>query len=296
MKTAGVIVNFSKRNAASAAARVAAQARVLGMRILAEPEAVAALPGAEAVPAAAFAAQGAEAVIVLGGDGSLLQAARKLAGTPLPVLGLNIGSLGYLASAGEEEIDEALAALARDDYTVSNRTTLQAAVVRADGSRVELPPALNEVAVTRGGSGRAVTLDLELDGEGAAQFVCDGVLVATPTGSTAYSLAAGGPLLMPDVAGFVVCPICPHALASRPLVVRDGVEIQISVARDDEQVFASVDGLPGVELAALERVRLRRGEDDVKVICVQGRGPCEALRGKLGWGARPESRNSRRDQ
>ncbi len=214
-----------------------------------------------------------EAVVVLGGDGTMLSAVHRFSGIPL--LGLNLGSLGYLAAVEEPRFDEALKALASDDFTISQRSTLAVNGLRA----------LNDVVVSKGVSGHAAVIELCVNGQFATRFFADGLVIATPTGSTAYSLSAGGPILLPDSQSLVVTPICPHALTSRPLVVRDTVRLQVRLlprpGAETLAIFA--DGVEAGTLGVDESVEVVRADADVPFVQLRGQDPFVVLNRKLGW-------------
>ena len=218
-----------------------------------------------------------EAVVVLGGDGTMLSAVHRFPGVPLgvPLLGLNLGSLGYLAGVEAPHFDNAMLALASGDYEVSRRTTL----------RVGDAVALNDVVVSRGVSGHAIQLELSVNGRMATRFSADGLVVATPTGSTAYSLAAGGPILLPDSESFAVTPICPHALASRPLVIPDTARLTVRarLRARGEKVAVFADGACVQQLGADDAVEIVRADVSVPLIQLRGYDPYEVLSRKLGW-------------
>jgi NAD+ kinase len=214
-----------------------------------------------------------DVVAVLGGDGTMLSAVHLFPGVPL--LGLNLGSLGYLASVEEANFDGAIAALAEGRYSISRRTALKVRGVSA----------LNDVVIARGVSGHVIRLDFSVDGEPVTRFVADGLVIATPTGSTAYSLAAGGPVLMPAPQSLVVTPVCPHALSSRPLVLKDSVRMEVSVEvreeGDEPGVFA--DGLQVGTLAAGEVLEIEKSDVAVPLVELDDVNPYEVLTRKLGW-------------
>lgn len=214
-----------------------------------------------------------DAIVVLGGDGTMLSAVHLFPGIPL--LGLNLGSLGYLASVEDAHFDEAIKALSEGRFAVSRRTALKVRGVNA----------LNDVVVSRGVSGHAIRLNFAVDGERATRFVADGLVVATPTGSTAYSLAAGGPVLMPNSQSVVVTPVCPHALSSRPLVLRDTAKMEVSVEvrerGDEPSVFA--DGRPIGTISPDESLTVEKADVTVPLIEFDGVNPYEVLTRKLGW-------------
>ncbi len=214
-----------------------------------------------------------EAVVVLGGDGTMLSAVHKFPGVPL--LGLNLGSLGYLSGVEVPRFDDAIHALKDGKYRISNRTALSVL-----GSI-----ALNEVVVSRGISGHAAVIELAVDDRPATSFFADGLAIATPTGSTAYSLAAGGPILLPDSQSLVITPVCPHALASRPLVIRDSsnlsIRLRVRPGADSLEIFA--DGASLGSLTAGESLTISKDPVGVPLIELEGYDPYEVLSRKLGW-------------
>lgn len=214
-----------------------------------------------------------DAVVALGGDGTMLSAVHRFPGVPL--LGLNLGSLGYLAGVEAPHFDDAMRALASGDYEVSRRTAL----------RVGDAVALNEVVVSRGVSGHAIRLELSVNGCVATRLSADGIVVATPTGSTAYSLAAGGPILMPDSEAFAVTPICPHALASRPLVVPDTAHLTVRACSrtGGEELAVFADGAFVRKIDSGDEVGIARADVSVPMIQLRGYDPYEVLSRKLGW-------------
>jgi NAD+ kinase len=214
-----------------------------------------------------------DVVVVLGGDGTMLSAVHQYPGVPL--LGLNLGSLGYLAYVEESGFEDAIVALAEGRYRISHRTALKVCGVNA----------LNDVVVSRGVSGHAIRLDFSVDGEHATRFVADGLVIATPTGSTAYSLAAGGPVLMPASQSLVVTPVCPHALSSRPLVLRDTVKMSIAadVRGEGEGAGVFADGRQVCVLAAGETLEIEKSDSTVPLVELDDVNPYEVLTRKLGW-------------
>lgn len=218
----------------------------------------------------------ADAVVALGGDGTFLRAVHEF--PDVPVLGFNLGGLGYLASVGESGFDAALGSLAAGHYTVSERRLLE-----ANGRFA----ALNDIVLTRELSGHSARLDLMADGRLVTRYMADGLIFATPTGSTAYSLAAGGPVLMPDSGSFVVTPMNPHALGVRPLVVSDGVRFTVAARprTDGNPVRVGVyaDGENVLTLGEGESVEIAKSSRTAKIIELEGYDPYEVLARKLGW-------------
>lgn len=289
MRHAGLIVNLTKPHAAEAVRRVARMAAALELTLHADRETAAlAESGAPiAVCTEAEFSGRVEAVVALGGDGTFLDAAHRIQGSCLPLMGLNIGSLGYLTSVDEGRFKEALRCLREDRYQIGARSVLASRIRRAGGG-VETVPlnALNDVVVSRGASGRLVRLELALDGVPVTTYVCDGLIVATPTGSTAYSLAAGGPIVMADARVLAICVICPHALGARPLVVADSSRVVIRVIAAQAPLLLSIDGGDDLALCSGDGVEIERGPHDVRVAFLPEHDPYAVLSRKLGWGGR----------
>ena len=286
MKTIGLIANFKKEQAAEAVKHVASLAAGMGFTVLSDARTASLCPMIRACEVKAFCAMGAESVVVLGGDGTMLDASHQLVGQHLPMMGLNIGSLGYLTSVEEWQFGEALQQLREDRYAVSRRSALAITIRSPQGGCATLPDALNDVVVNHGASAHAVELELLLDERPVATFICDGIIAATPTGSTAYSLSAGGPILLPDARALVISLICPHSLTSRPLVVPDTARIAIRPTVCDVPMIVSSDGRDEQPLSVGDRVDIVRSPHDVPVIELHGYNPCDVLRRKLRWGGR----------
>ncbi len=286
MKRVGVMVNCRKARAAEAVRRVAAEAAAVGLELVADSRAAAVAGQVPLCPITDFQ-KCVEAVVFLGGDGTVLEAARQFQGQDLPLMGLNIGSLGYLTCVGDAQFGDAIRALRNDAFTRDRRATIAGRIVRASGEAEELADALNEIVVSRGASGRLVWLGLEIDREAVMTSACDGMVVSTPTGSTAYALSTGGPLLLPGTPALEIAVICPHTLSFRPLVVPDSVAVAICVARAPAAApLVSVDGQDDLPLALGDRVELRRSPRGVTLLHLPGYSPCAVMNRKLGWGGR----------
>ena len=218
----------------------------------------------------------ADAVVVLGGDGTFLHAVHAFPGVPL--LGLNLGGLGYLASVEERDFEAAMEKLATGRYQISERR-----MIEVNGRFA----ALNDIVITREMSGHPTRLDLEADGRRVTRYMADGLIFATPTGSTAYSLAAGGPVLMPDSDSIVVTPMNPHALGVRPLVVRDSVRFTVTArsrtAGNAMKVGVYSDGENVLTLDEGKPVEIARSAKTAKLVELEGYDPYDVLARKLGW-------------
>jgi NAD+ kinase len=224
-----------------------------------------------------------ELVIVLGGDGTLLSVARIFAATGTPILSVNLGSLGFLTEVRLGALYETLESWCENCHTLDARTMLHSEVMR-DGATVKVFEALNEVVVSKGDIARMGEFAVELDGKQVARFRADGVIVSTPTGSTAYTLAANGPILTPDVDALVVTPICPHLLTLRPIVVRGDASLTVRVEGVPTQCLLTVDGQIGFELHVGDEVRCHRSDYTVNLVRLSESGFFDALRSKLSWG------------
>ncbi len=223
-------------------------------------------------------------VIVLGGDGTLLSAARAVAKTEVPILGVNLGTLGFLTEVPLSELYPALEAIHQNRFSVDSRALVNCQLIR-QGQCIASYEALNDAIVNKVSIARLASLDLYIDGIFVSNYKADGMIVATPTGSTAYSLAAGGPILMPAVEAFVVTPVSPHSLTHRPLVVRDTSEIVILVSMEHESAFLSIDGQVGMQLRNGDRIVCHKSAHTVKLLRIS-KTFFDVLRAKLKWGQR----------
>ncbi len=224
-------------------------------------------------------------VIVLGGDGTLLSVARIFAATGTPILSVNLGFLGFLTEIRLADLYTTLEGWCSDCNSLDARAMLHSEVWR-EGALLSSCEALNEVVVSKGEIARMGDFAVELDGKSVARFRADGVIVSTPTGSTAYTLAANGPILTPDVDALVVTPICPHLLTLRPIVVRGDALLTIRVVGAPNQALLTVDGQTAEELRLGDEVRCQRSTHAVRLVRLAESGFFEALRSKLSWGER----------
>jgi len=224
-------------------------------------------------------------VIVLGGDGTLLSVARIFAATGIPILSVNLGYLGFLTEVRLSELYATLEGWCNDCFQLDPRTMLHAALWRS-GKEHSTYEALNDAVVTKGDIARMGDFAVELDGKRVARFRADGVIVSTPTGSTAYTLAANGPILTPDVDAMVVTPICPHQLTLRPIVVRGDACLNVRVEGIPDKALLTVDGQQAVTLEVGDEVRCQRSKYAVNLVRLGENGFFEALRNKLSWGER----------
>jgi NAD+ kinase len=222
-------------------------------------------------------------LLVLGGDGTLLAAARVAAPKGIPILPINMGSLGFLTSFMLEELYPALEDILAGRLTISERVMLHAELQRGD-KILDKQTVLNEVVINKGALARMIELELSIDKDFVCRYRADGLIVASPTGSTAYSLSAGGPIVHPSVESFIITPICPHTLSDRPVVVGDTSIIEVKLSAGTESVFLTLDGQKGIPLQATDRVRISRAQQLLKLIQTPNKSYFEILRNKLKWG------------
>lgn len=281
MKTLGIIANCNKPRAAEVLQKLHAKAEELELELLADSTTAQLFDPACAVPTEQLFDE-ADAIVALGGDGTMLRTIRSLGGRETPVLGVNIGGLGFMTSVAEEELDWALECLAGDEVVGSTESIAEAVVVRG-GKEVSSYHSLNEVAIWRGPSARVVNLELMVDGDYVTSYVCDGIIVATPTGSTGHSLSAGGPIVTPRTGAFVISVICPHTLSSRPLVVPDRSEICITANEANGELQLAADGQVGELLQEGDCIRIRRSSRSAHFLHLPGHSYFSVLRQKLHW-------------
>jgi len=225
-----------------------------------------------------------DVVAVLGGDGTMLNAANQIGPASIPVAGINIGTLGFLTTCQDNELDIFAKAVAQKHYSLIPRMQLRATVITADGKEQSFQ-ALNEITLARGQTGRLVSLDAWVDDELLNHYRADGLIVATTTGSTAYSLSAGGPLIAPKAEVFVITPICPHSLSNRSLVISDSSVVELAPAKDAEcPMLFTVDGREVVEIGLGYRIRVERAGHSLSLLRLEGDTFYSTLRQKLGWG------------
>jgi len=255
-----------------------------GYRVIVDPTTASYASGHEVVPRAQMSLRPLDLVVVLGGDGTLLSAARVTAAVDVPLLGVNLGSLGFLTEVPVSSLYPMLEAIAQGRAAVEQRSLMQCELLRQEavlGSYL----VFNDAVVNKTALARLNNYDLYIDKVFVSSYRADGMIVATPTGSTAYSLSAGGPVLMPTVKAFVITPVAPHSLTHRPLIVPDSVEIEILLRSDEEVAYLSLDGQPGLDLCDGDRVRCRRSKHNVHLFRTDT-DFFHLLRSKLKWGDR----------
>lgn len=226
-----------------------------------------------------------ECVLVLGGDGTLLQAARELLQRHIPLLGINLGTLGFLTSAEKSELPKCLDSVLDDSCSIDERMMLEG-VVYHGSEKIQMNIALNDVIIARAGFSRLVELKIYVNGELLSIYNADGIIVSTPTGSTGYSLSAGGPIIFPQTDVIVITPICPHSLQARSLVVSGEDRIMIEIGRrrktQKEEAMVTFDGRSAQELETGDRIEIYKAQETTQLIRLKGRSFYQVLRNKIG--------------
>jgi NAD+ kinase len=228
-----------------------------------------------------------DGLVTLGGDGTLLRGARFLDGRDIPILGVNLGRLGFLTSCQSEDFEAALRNLASGDYVAQPRMALSARVIDQAGQPRKQWRALNDFVLHKGGFARVVRLNVFVDDESIGTYAADGIVISTPTGSTAYSLSAGGPVVVPTLESIVLTPISPHTLAIRSLVIPADAEVTVEANESPTELLVTVDGQVGTSFVKGEKLKIRRADSPVRIVRFPGATFFERMRVKLGWGGLP---------
>jgi len=226
-----------------------------------------------------------EMIIVLGGDGTLLSVARLVGAREVPILGVNLGGLGFLTEITLEELYRVLERVIHEDFVTDERVVFNAAVIRR-GERIAEFIVLNDAVINKGALARIIDLETTINGEYLTTFKSDGLIISTPTGSTAYNLSAGGPIVYPLLHCIIITPICPHTLTNRPIVIPDDVEIRAVLKTRQQEVILTLDGQQGFSLEFEDVVEVRKAEGRILLIKSPYRHYFEVLREKLKWGER----------
>ena len=277
----GIIANPTKQDAARYVTDLREGFAAAGATVLLEEATTVMIGGQGGLPLLELAAA-SDLIVVLGGDGTILRTARLLGPAVRPLAAVNTGRLGFLTTATENEIGRFVEAILTNDYRLSHRSVVEAVFTRDDGCECT-EGGMNEVTVTRGTFSRLIHLEVRVNGEFLNRYSGDGLIVATPTGSTAYSLSAGGPIINPAAGVFCLTPICPHALSNRSFVVNDNVSLEIQPTEPVEEVLLNVDGGTAWTLDKDKPIMLRRAAWQVPLIAFRDTSFYSVLRDKLQW-------------
>ena len=284
MRSIGLFVKWHQQDAVRLAGEVAEWLAARGIEVLVDETLAADLPAARSCPAAAIAAE-VDLFIVLGGDGTLLSVSRLVEERRTPILGINLGSLGFLTEVTRDETIPVLERLLAGELEVSERLRLDV-IIRRDGVEVARYRVLNDLVINKGALARIIDMEAWVDDTYLTTFKADGLIVATPTGSTAYNLSAGGPIISPTLHCLVISPICPHMLTNRPIIVSDEALIRIQVKFQDEEVALTADGQVGMPLHGGDVVEIRRSPHPTMLVISPTKDYFQILRTKLKWGER----------
>ena len=283
-KRIGVIGHGGYAGLAEILATLTSEAPRLGLSMFFEPTLLAAAGGGEVLGSP----QDLDGLVSLGGDGTLLRAARFLGGANVPIMGVNLGKLGFLTSCRAKDFAKLLPRFAKGQFQSDARMTLEANSVGNGAAEVTGLFALNDVVVHKGGFARVLRIKLSVNGEEIGLLAVDGIVISTPTGSTAYSLSAGGPIVFPTFESILVTPISPHTLAVRPILLPPTAEILVQPEDAPEEVLVTVDGQVGTSLRAGHALSIRRSRHQVTIARFAGSSFFGRLRHKLGWGGLAE--------
>ena len=277
----GLVAHSEKPQAAELLRLLAKELRACDAQVLFETESAALAGEADGMPVAELGKQCAM-LLVLGGDGTILKVVHELGDHLCPIFGINLGSLGFLTCVSSANAMEAVEAVCTGNYVLSRRALLEVTLERG-GTIAARRIGLNEAVISRGAVSRLIKLDTWIDSVNLTQFNADGLIVATPTGSTAYSLSAGGPVISPDAGVFVVTPVCPHVLTNRSLVVGDRSEIIVKPVHGQRDVVLTVDGHRPQKVSEGDLIRIRKSTLELPLAMLPELSFCEVLREKLKW-------------
>ena len=228
--------------------------------------------------------QKVEAALVLGGDGTVIQAARELSAYNLPIMGINLGTMGFLTTVEIDQMEQAMDLLFEDQFHLEERVMMSGAVIKG-GQAVYWSHALNDIVITRSGYSRIITVQVSVNGQKWADYRGDGVILSTPTGSTAYNMSAGGPVILPEAQAFAITPICAHSTESRGVVTssRDAIRVEITHSKktQTEEAIVSFDGNNGIPLETGDVVEVRQADQQIRFIKFEARGLLDNLRDKI---------------
>jgi len=281
IKRIGIVANCAKPEASSALRTLENKSRELGMTLVTCDETAEFLGHSEKTDADQFDAQ-IDVLMALGGDGTMLSAVRRIGNVNVPVLGVNLGSLGFMTSVTQDEIENALTVLAEGTFTTSSRSLAICRIFR-NGDQITEHRSLNDMVVGWGESSRVITLTVLIDGIKVTSYECDGLIVSTPTGSTGHQLSAGGPILHPETPAFIINVICPHTISTRPLVVPDDRVITVHITKSPKTLIMSIDGQERENVDQNDRMEIVRDPEYIRFIHLPGYNYFSVLRQKLGW-------------
>lgn len=285
IRSVGIVSRPRRADIAAVAPPLVAWLNARGIAVLCDQETAGCLPEGTMAQARETLPSHVDLLIVLGGDGTLLAAARLMGEHNVPILPVNLGGLGFLTSVTLDDLYPVLEQAVNGHARYSERVLLESEVIR-NGSAFHHARALNDAVLNKATLARIIDLRLHINGEFVCNYKADGLIVSTPTGSTAYSLAAGGPIVYPRVSAFVITPICPHTLTNRPLVVPDSAQIEVGFEAAGGSIYLTLDGQVGVELKPGDLIKITAAPDRLRLVRPQKKSYFSVLRDKLKWGER----------
>ena len=285
MKRVGIVAKTDRPEAKAVVPELTEWLTNRGLQVVLEKETAALYPRTSSVARKADLPAQADLLIVLGGDGTLLSVARLVGDLSVPILGVNLGGLGFLTATTLDELFPALETLLTGQMMVEERMMLRAQVLRR-GERLSEYAALNDVVITNSTMSRIINLAVEVEGQAATDYRADGLIISTPTGSTAYGLSAGGPIVYPTMQAVVLTPICSHTLTNRPIVLPADLGIQVTLLTENQDVMLTLDGQVGYALKARDTVEIRQAAPRIRLVRFPQKHFFSVLRTKLKWGER----------
>jgi NAD+ kinase len=282
MKKIGIKINTTKMASAEFLMLLETQAHRLGIELFCDDQLVKKIAPEISFLNTSELFQNIDVLFALGGDGTMLWTVHSLGGKDIPVLGINIGSLGFLTSVAGEDLTKALEALVNGDFFIEE-IALGAIEVIRNGDIIFTYQCMNEIVVSRGDSTRVVTLCLGIDNDEGMEYLCDGLIVSMPAGSTGHSLSAGGPIVHPQADVILITQICPHTLSARPLIIPSSKTVKVTVKQSSKKALLSIDGQAGIHLLEDDKVIVRKSPHGVKIVRLNSYNYYELLRKKLKW-------------
>lgn len=284
MQTIGIVIKRNNTKALEVGIKLASWLQKRGIRTVFSKELARAIPGSQAMEKSEIP-EAADVIVVLGGDGTLLSVARLVNNHDVPILGVNLGSLGFLTAISLDELYTVMAEILKKHFKVSRRMMLAVRVYRRQ-EIISTYSVLNDLVINKGALARIIDLETTIDQDYLTTFKADGLIISTPTGSTGYSLSAGGPIVYPTLDSIIVSPICPHTLTNRPLLVLPNSQIETVLTSEDGDVSLTMDGQIGFALQQYDRISVTRADHTIKLITPPTKTYFEVLRTKLKWGER----------
>ena len=287
LKRIGIIANIEKPKTKEVLISLVEWLETKGAEFALEEELLTLVGKRESAYPREEVASRSDMIIALGGDGTLLAAARAVGRRGTPILGVNLGRLGFLTELKPEEIFSTLERIWKGDYTLEKRMIIKAVLLSKPGKPTFY--ALNDLVIDKGSFSRVIQLETFINGESLSTFSADGLILSTPTGSTAYSLSAGGPIINPHMEAIIITPICPHSLSVRPMVISQEEVFEVAVYSDHNLAMLTIDGQVGYELSSGDRVRITKGDYKITLVHSTAESFYQVLREKLKWGLEPGS-------